>query len=141
MNVTINPEITIDKKKYILQGYTFHTGDTIKGGHYEFVKCDSVGNPALVLNDYGIMNINDIATTTGGGKFIVTSEEVRQTGVSSLIYKKAGSQAGGGGGFKSRHNPITNHSASKSKHNSSFKASSSKSKGKSHNRSHTQRVK
>ena len=47
-----------------------------------------------------------------------------------------------GGGFKPRHNPITNHTASKSRHNSSFKvSSSSKSKGKSHNRSHTQRVK
>jgi len=139
MNVTINPEITIDKKKYILQGYTFHMGDSINGGHYEFVKCDSLGNPALILNDYGIMNINDIATSTGGGKVNVTSEELRQTGVSSLIYKKADSQAGGG--FKPRHNPITNHTASKSRHNSSFKASSSKTKGKSHNRSHTQRVK
>jgi O-acetyl-ADP-ribose deacetylase (regulator of RNase III) len=48
----------------------------------------------------------------------------------------------GGGGFKPRHNPITNHTASKSRHNSSFKvSSSSKTKGKSHNRSHTQRVK
>jgi hypothetical protein len=49
------------------------------------------------------------------------------------------SSSPGGGGFKPRHNPITNHS--KSRHNSSFKASSSKTKGKSHNRSHTQRVK
>ena len=87
------------------------------------------------------MNINDIETTTGSGKVIVTSEEVRQTGVSSLIYKKADSQAGGG--FKPTHNTTTtNHVASKSKHNTSFKASSSsKTKGKSHNRSHTQRVK
>jgi hypothetical protein len=138
MNVTINTEVTICNKKYILRGYSFHIGDTINGGHYEFVKCDSLGNPALVLNDYGIMNLNDIATTTGGGSVVVTSEELRQTGVSSLIYKKADSQAGGG--FKPRRNTITNHA--KSKHNSSFKASSSsKSKGKSHSRSHTQRVK
>ena len=141
MNVKIDPEVTICNKKYILRGYSFHTGDTINGGHYEFVKCNSLGNPALVLNDYGIMNLNDIETTTGGGKVNVTSEEVRQTGVSSLIYKKADSQAGGG--FKPRHNATTTHttSTSKSRHNSSFKASSSKSKGKSRNRSHTQRVK
>jgi O-acetyl-ADP-ribose deacetylase (regulator of RNase III) len=50
------------------------------------------------------------------------------------------SSSPGGGGFKPNHNAITNHS--KSRHNSSFKvSSSSKSKGKSHNRSHTQRVK
>jgi hypothetical protein len=45
----------------------------------------------------------------------------------------------GGGGFKPAHNSTTNYA--KSKHNTSFKASSSNTKGKSHNRSHTQRVK
>jgi hypothetical protein len=47
------------------------------------------------------------------------------------------------GGSKPTHNTTTTHttSTSKSRHNSSFKASSSKTKGKSHNRSHTQRVK
>jgi O-acetyl-ADP-ribose deacetylase (regulator of RNase III) len=61
--------------------------------------------------------------------------------VDDELFKQSSTESLGGGGFKPRHNPTTNHTASKSKHNSSFKASSSKTKGKSHNRSHTQRVK
>jgi hypothetical protein len=45
------------------------------------------------------------------------------------------------GGSKPTHIATAIHATSKSKHNTSFKASSSKTKGKSHNRSHTQRVK
>ena len=56
-----------------------------------------------------------------------------------LVLKSDSHSSTGGGGFKPRHNATINHA--KSKHNSSFKVSSSTTKHKTHNRSHTQRVK
>ena len=130
INVDISNKLNISGSIYTLVGYVFHQGSTSNEGHFVCVKCDNNGDPKVEISDNNVKNWTDkYASNVEWG-----------TGVFLLIYKqKEGSQAGGG--FKPRHNPITNHTASKSKHNSSFKVSSSKTKGKSRNRSHTQRVK
>ena len=131
--IEINKKLTINSKIYILQGYSLHIGKTSSGAHYVLVKCNpNDGEDALIINDTHIQDKDNINSID------------KQLYVSAVIYKQENSSvppSPGVGGFKHRHNPITNHTASKSKHNSSFKASSSKTKGKSHNRSHTQRVK
>ena len=88
-------------------------------------------------NKYNNQNMNKLKHAIGYDGLIQTLV----TKVDNELSKSSSTKSPGGGGFKPRHSPTTNHSASKSKHNSSFKASSSKSKGKSRNRSHTQRVK
>jgi hypothetical protein len=131
--IEINKKLTINSKIYILQGYSLHIGKTSTGAHYVLVKCNpNDGEDALIINDTHIQNKDRINIIE------------KQLYVSAVIYKQKESDvpySPGGGGFKPTHNTTT-HTASKSKHNSSFKvSSSSKSKGKSHNRSHTQRVK
>jgi len=129
-------------KKYILQGFSVHRGESQKSGHYVFVKCDSfTGVPKLALDDGSITSIEyqeeQINTKVING-------EVLSKGVTLLIYKQDDSSvpsSSASGGSKPAHNTTTtNHTASKSKHNSSFKVSSS-SKAKVKSRSHTQRVK
>ena len=132
IDIDISKTLNINSSVYTLVGYVYHSGSTSNGGHFVCVKCDSNGD--------SIVEISDSSVTKWTDKY--SNSAVWGTGVFLLIYKKKQSQSGGG--FKPRHNPITNHTASKSRHNSSFKvSSSSKSKGKSRSRSrsHTQRIK
>jgi hypothetical protein len=114
-------------------GFTSHSRSGVSG-HYVVVKCDTDGKPVIYISDSMVDKYGELYS--GNMKW--------GRGVTSVIYRQKDSSvpvSPSGGGFKPRHNAITNHTTPKSKHNSSFKASSSKTKGKSHNRSHTQRVK
>ena len=53
--VQLNPVLIINGVKYGLAGYTVHLGDTIKGGHYVYVKCGPDFKPSFVLNDRRII--------------------------------------------------------------------------------------
>ena len=129
MKVDVEKILMLEKKKYILQGYSVHIGTDILLGHYVYVKCDpKTGDEKVILDDGSIKDVNS------------RTIEQKQTGSTLILYKCADGFGQAGGGFKPAHNSTTNHS--KSKHNSSFKvSSSSKSKTKTKNRSHTQRVK
>ena len=132
--ITINQDTNYDnmlqklKVNFKLRGVICKTGSE-NGGHYVYI---SIENDKKIL-------YNDSAEPVK-----LTNQYNMDTQGYVFLYEKVTSQASEGsegGGYKSAHNTTTNHTASKSKHNSSFKASSSKTKGKSHNRSHTQRVK
>jgi hypothetical protein len=131
--ITIDQQVKVNSKKYILVGFTSHSRSGVSG-HYVVVKCDTDGKPVIYISDSMVDKYGELYS--GNMKW--------GRGVTSVIYRQKDSSvpvSPSGGGFKPRHNAITNHTTPKSKHNSSFKASSSKTKGKSHNRSHTQRVK
>jgi hypothetical protein len=109
-------------------------------------KDEEIYKPTTIAKQRFFYNLKTSRSYAGGfsKEQILGTGETGQFHIFNInLYQKIGEkiiQGSGGGGFKPRHNPITNHS--KSKHNSSFKvSSSSKTKGKSHNRSHTQRVK
>jgi ribosomal protein L9 len=127
--IKIDPKITLIVDNvdtiFTLLGFIVHIP-----GHYFYVKCDNNGNVCAELNDSQTLKPKSI--------------DKYYSGITGFIYKQEDSRvlaSPGGGGFKPKYNATTNRVAPKTKHNSSFKASSSKTKGKSHNRSHTQRVK
>ena len=132
INVDISNTLNISSSIYTLVGYVFHEGSSSSSGHFVCVKCDNNGDPKVEISDSSVKKWTD--------KYLTIIDW--GTGVFLLIYKKKQSQSGGGS--KPTHNTTATHTTStpKSRHNSSFKvSSSSKTKGKSHNRSHTQRVK
>jgi len=53
--VQLNPILLINGIKYGLSGYTVHLGDTIRGGHYIYVRCGPDFRPSLVFNDRQII--------------------------------------------------------------------------------------
>ena len=126
--IKIEPKIVLNvngtNTNFTLLGFIVHIP-----GHYFYVKCDNNGNVCAELNDSQTL--------------VPKSIDNYYNGITGFIYKRADELGQAGGGFKPRHNATATHttSTSKSRHNSSFKVSSSKTKGKSHNRSHTQRVK
>ena len=60
--VVPEPNITLDRKNYTLQGCILHGGDTIKSGHYVYIIYDVQGQPKQVFDDSITYNKED---TTG----------------------------------------------------------------------------